>query len=63
MLCTLCERVYTSRYKLRTHMKSEHAMEVSLDQMLICHKCHTRFSSSLDFNDHVVKEHEMKNEE
>ena len=62
MLCTLCERVFTSRYKLRTHMKTEHEIECSLDQMHICDQCHSRHGSSSDMNDHYVTEHDYKNE-
>ena len=62
MLCTLCERVFTSKYKLRSHMKTEHDFECNLDQLFICHICHNRHNSYSDMNDHFVNEHEHKNE-
>ena len=59
-MCTVCERVFCGRTKLRDHLAVDHQLGVTPDEMFICHLCHKKHKSSSSLDDHLHSEHKLR---
>ena len=59
-MCTVCERVFCGRTKLRDHLAVDHQIGVTFDEMFICHLCHKKHKSSSSLDDHLHSEHKLR---
>ena len=67
VVCTLCEKFITSAKSLKTHMRSQHGIELiarnnKLKDYMVCDQCHSIFEKSTDLNIHMESEHNLKAE-
>jgi hypothetical protein len=58
-LCTICEKIFTARTKLREHLVNEHGLKVSEDHLFVCSVCEKTHTSSIQLNEHIHVEHKM----
>ena len=63
-LCAYCDKkMYLSQKKLRVHLLNEHSVKCGTKDFYVCWKCKKCCSSFKDLDDHLISEHEMKQDE
>ena len=56
-MCTICDRIFTAKSKLRNHLGIDHQVNCTIDDMFVCPHCNKKHVSSNDLNEHLHTEH------
>ena len=60
-ICTLCEKITTSKRKLSEHFEQVHGKVIVSKKLHACIKCDLFFESPAEMNHHLVTKHELSN--
>ena len=61
-MCTICEKIFTAKTKLRDHLAIDHQFDCSSEDIFICHLCQKHHQTSNDLNEHLCQEHKQAKE-
>ena len=63
-VCTICDKVIIGgKRKLVDHLSNEHQVYAHENDIFVCHLCRHKCFTSKDLHDHLLKQHEMKNDQ
>ena len=61
-MCTLCERIFTAKAKLMSHLTNDHYFDGTEDNLFLCPLCQAKLPTSVELNEHLNSQHQMLKE-